>query len=80
MTSLPLPIVRGVVPFTFYSAFCFSADVEYYRVREPEKAVHHVEFAHFVAQWNDGDGVKLSDSELQGDPCPELTNITTGGR
>ncbi|MEI6714951.1 MAG: DUF6055 domain-containing protein [Verrucomicrobiota bacterium] len=65
MTSLPLLIVRGVLLFTFPSAFCFGADVEYYRVREPEKAVHHVESAHFVAQWNDGDGVKLSDSELK---------------
>ena len=57
--------LRSVVLFTCTSAFCLGADVEYYRVREPEKAVHRVESAHFVAQWNDVDGVKLSDSELQ---------------
>ena len=42
-----------------------GAAAETYRVLDPEKSKHLFESAHFVARWNDGDGVALSDEELR---------------
>lgn len=36
-----------------------------HKVLDPEKSKHLVESAHFVARWNDSDGVKLSEEELR---------------
>ena len=44
---------------------CQAAKEETYKVLDPEKSKHLVESAHFVARWNDGDAVKLSDEELR---------------
>jgi uncharacterized Zn-binding protein involved in type VI secretion len=35
-----------------------------YRVLEPQRSKHRHESPHFVARWNDSDGVKLSDAEI----------------
>jgi hypothetical protein len=44
---------------------CQAATEEAYKVLEPEKTKHLFESAHFVARWNDNDGVTLSDDELR---------------
>ena len=47
--------------------FCLQvrAAEEVYKVLEPDKSTHLHESAHFVARWNDKDGVTLSDAELK---------------
>lgn len=49
------------------SALCVPAllAADDHQVLEPEKSAHLVESAHFVARWNDGDGVTLSDQDLR---------------
>ncbi len=42
-----------------------GAAEEPYKVLEPEKSQHLTESAHFVARWNDNDGVTLGDADLQ---------------
>ena len=44
---------------------CPGATEVPYQVLEPEKSKHLVESAHFVARWNDNDGVSLSDEDLR---------------
>jgi len=38
---------------------------EEYKVLDPGKSAHLVESEHFVARWNDDDGVELSDTDLR---------------
>jgi len=60
----PLPLLS--VAFLVLAATpCRSAIEEPYKVLEPEKSKHLHESAHFVARWNDNDGVTLSDADLQ---------------
>ncbi len=46
-------------------ASCLAGSEEPHKVLNPEKSDHLFESAHFVARWNDGDGVTLSEEELR---------------
>ena len=55
----------SVAILVFACSLCHGATEEPYKVLEPEKSQHLCESAHFVARWNDNDGVTLSDANLQ---------------
>lgn len=55
----------GAALFGFHALLCGSAFAEKHKVLDPEKSDHLVESEHFVARWNDGDGVELSDGDLR---------------
>lgn len=54
-----------VVASIYVSTVSFGADAESYGVLEPGKSKHLHESAHFVARWNDSDGVNLRDADIQ---------------
>ena len=64
--AIPLgPLAAAAAALIFSSLACRAAEEAPYKVLEPEKSKHLSESAHFVARWNDGDGVTLSDEDLR---------------
>jgi carbonic anhydrase/acetyltransferase-like protein (isoleucine patch superfamily) len=55
----------GAVASVCAAILCGPAVGDEYKVLDPEKSAHLVESDHFVARWNDGDGVELSDADLR---------------
>jgi len=59
------PAIGAAAAMVLACTACPGATEEAYKVLEPEKSKHLIESAHFVARWNDDDGVTLSDEELR---------------
>ncbi|MCF7730661.1 MAG: DUF6055 domain-containing protein [Akkermansiaceae bacterium] len=60
-----LSALAGAAALVLACAPCGGATADAHKVLDPEKSQHLFESAHFVARWNDNDGVTLSDEELR---------------
>lgn len=60
-SSFSVPAIASCVA----AVLCGSAIGAVHKVLDPEKSDHLVESEHFVARWNDDDGVELSDEDLR---------------
>lgn len=60
-----LSSVAGAAVLMLTCMPCDGATEKKYQVLDPGKSQHLFESAHFVARWNDNDGVTLSDEELR---------------
>lgn len=57
--------LAAIAPLVLACSPCAAATADSHQVLDPEKSQHLFESAHFVARWNDSDGVTLSDEELR---------------